>query len=176
MTLPNRVYLIQRLEKPAKSGIFGDNPFAFGGGLRNGGLSEDAMALLRRILAFDYMGSAEFEFGAVPKALQTLAKAAVDRKVVAKTITVDTVPVYVLAPADYMDYVEAVIRADYEGGPESPRLKQGTRFRDAIKIAKGDDVRFPTRVCGWLELDNGFMYFTDREMFEGVAALFEVEV
>lgn len=63
-------YLIQRLRKPYGR----DNPFSFGGGLRNGGLSDEAMDILRGVFSFDYMGAAEFEFGAVPKALQGIAK------------------------------------------------------------------------------------------------------
>ena len=68
-------WLIQRLNKPYGENPFGlkDNPFAFGGGLVNGGLSHEAMDILRGIFSFDYMGAAEFEFGAVPKALQTIA-------------------------------------------------------------------------------------------------------
>ncbi len=53
-------WLIQRL-KPAYPGLvqlWVDNPFAFGGGLRNGGLSGEAMNLLRGIFSFDYMGAA----------------------------------------------------------------------------------------------------------------------
>ena len=70
-----RTYLIQRLEKPRTLKIAGvelkDNPFSFGGGLRNGGLSKDATDLLRPLFSFDYMGAAEFEFGAVPEALSS---------------------------------------------------------------------------------------------------------
>lgn len=55
-----QTYLVQRLNRPTNGY---DNPFSFGGGLKNGGLSEDAMKLLRPIFSFDYMGSAEFEFG-----------------------------------------------------------------------------------------------------------------
>ena len=58
-----RPYLIQRLEK-SKNYV---NPFSFGGGLVNGGLSKDAMSLLKPIFSFDYMGSAEFDFGVLPK-------------------------------------------------------------------------------------------------------------
>jgi hypothetical protein len=67
-------YLIQRLEEPwGGMAQFKDNPFSFGGGLRNGGLSQEAMDLIRGIWSFDYMGSAEFEFGAVPEALNAIA-------------------------------------------------------------------------------------------------------
>lgn len=78
MTDLDRSWLVQRLRKPPKREhpIFGkDNPFSFGGGLQNGGLSGEAMDLLREVWSFDYMGAAEFEWGAVPEALSRLAKA-----------------------------------------------------------------------------------------------------
>jgi hypothetical protein len=30
--------------------------------------------------------------------------------------------------------------------------------------------------CGWLELDNGYFFFTDKEMYEKTAKLFGLEV
>jgi len=48
-------YLVQRLNKPVSN--TGMEMFSFGGGLKNGGLSGDAMKLLRPIFSFDYMGS-----------------------------------------------------------------------------------------------------------------------
>lgn len=62
-------YLIQRIEPP----ITFINPFSFGGGLRNGGLLPEAMSLLKGIFSFDYMGSAEFEYGAIPNSLDHIA-------------------------------------------------------------------------------------------------------
>lgn len=64
--------LIQRLLKPNKSSL--SNIFNFGGGLKNGGLSDDAISMLNPIFSFDYMGSAEFEFGAIPEFFQVIAK------------------------------------------------------------------------------------------------------
>jgi hypothetical protein len=71
-----RTWLVQRLQKPAPMSIKGkdiSNLFSFGGGFRNGGLTDEAMALLKNVFSFDYMGSAEFEWGAVPQALSFLA-------------------------------------------------------------------------------------------------------
>lgn len=70
-------WLIQRLKK-----AYGNDSvlttisaaFAFGGGLRDGGLSKEAMQLLSQLWSFDYMGSSEFEWGAVPAALHAMAK------------------------------------------------------------------------------------------------------
>jgi len=71
-----RSFLIQRLETPfiPKEGQIDVGCLAFGGGLRNGGIAEDAMKMLKQIWSFDYMGSAEFEFGAVNEALEMLVR------------------------------------------------------------------------------------------------------
>lgn len=162
-------WLVQRLETPFKgTGILGgkDNPFSFGGGYKNGGLTDNGMDLLRDIFAFDYMGSAEFEFGAVPEAFAFLARATL----AASTFTIGDTPIYVLAPAEWLSEVEARIREfakDY--GEDCYRLKEGTRLHAKLQ---GD--KYTERINGWLELDNGFMFFTDREMWEQTCKLFGV--
>lgn len=177
-------WLVQRLEKPrAALGTFKDNPFSFGGGLKNGGLSDTAMDLLRDIFSFDYMGAAEFEFGAVPETLQTIAKA--NLSAFSFTIPLQDVPanwrdktkakpegdatIYVLCPGEWCSDVEARIR---EFATDNYRLKKHTAFAAALRpFTDYDSDR-----CGWLELDNGFLFFTDREMWEKASALFGVEV
>ena len=67
-----RSYLIQRLGKPTG----GIGPFSFGGGFINGGLSNEGAKAISSICIFDYMGAAEFEFGALPKALDSMALSA----------------------------------------------------------------------------------------------------
>lgn len=168
MTTFENSWLVQRLERPIKSrGPLRDNPFSFGGGYKNGGLSDEAMKLLRDVFSFDYMGSAEFEFGALPKALQRIAKA----DLAAFTIDVDGHSVYVLAPAEWEAEVEARIREfakDY--GSDYYRLKETTRLHAVL-----NDGPYTDRLAGWLELDNGFMFFTDREMWSQACELFGVK-
>ena len=68
-------HLVQRLKKPfMKLGMAIRNSFAFGGGFKDGGLNPEAAALLGEIFSFDYMGAAEYEFGAVADAFKTIAK------------------------------------------------------------------------------------------------------
>jgi hypothetical protein len=164
-------------------GVFKDNPFAFGGGLRNGGLTDEAMDLLRGVFSFDYMGAAEFEFGAVPKALQGLADADLAAFVIAIPLrdagrpwgNKDEVPedatasFYVICRRDEANDVSARIRELVAGGV---RLKESTHIDRALfpKEEWDQDTR------GWLELDNGFLFFVDKEMWEGAAALFGLEV
>jgi len=188
-------YLIQRLNKPVDLPeghiLHGkDNPFNFGGGLTNGGLSKEAMDLLRPIFTFDYMGAAEFEFGAVPKALSGILKEA--KNLVKSEIHVPykairrhapwekrlykpfpkkgVVIVYVLCQKDHLEYVKKLI-SDILADEFKVSLKEPTRLRESV-MERRDEHQFNKEACGWLELDNGFFFFTDQEMFENIAALF----
>lgn len=188
--ITQRSYLIQRLKKPRKAQeghpLFGkDNPFSFGGGLHNGGLSGEAMDLLRGIWQFDYMGAAEFEWGAVPEALSKMAKAdlvassfSIPLREVAKQWRDKSkkepdgeATVYVLAPAGWENEIEHRVRAwAADSNDDEFRLKEYTRLAAAIRPAEEWDKE----TCGWLELDNGYAFFTDREMWEQASALFGV--
>lgn len=190
-------WLIQRLDRPFVAGGLlpgvKDNPFSFGGGYKNGGLQDNAMDLLRPIFAFDYMGAAEFEFGAVPKALGEIAKKADNHDLVSFTVAVPlkSVPqpwedqrkkipnkpegdatIYVIAPAAWKDEISARIlvwaKKPYQDLKESTQLDQVLR--------PPTDDKYPMRVQGWLELDNGFFFFADEEMFHKTADLFGVLV
>lgn len=195
-TTMRATWLVQRLQKPVRvtnpdsllARLGADNPFAFGGGLKNGGLSNEAMGLLRDIFSFDYMGAAEFEFGAVPKALQAIAKTAEEGSLRAWSFDIalsavpkpwrdksDEVPtgkatLYVLCRQE--DKAEVKARVSEMACKEyGLRLKEMPHLAGALR----PDPEYPTRTCGWLELDNGFMFFTDREMWEQTAALFGLE-
>jgi hypothetical protein len=170
---PNRTWLIQRLGKP-----YGRpdedltkliNAFSFGGGLVNGGLSDEAMQLLGGIFSFDYMGSAEFEWGAVPKALEYIAKQR--KKFISGEATINKEPVYYLCYKDIKDYVENLL-ADLS--KDKLQLKELSLFNVAVgkcKYIKKEDCK----TFGWLELDNGFFFFTDQEMYEKTKELFEIK-
>lgn len=183
-----RSWLIQRLNKPLNGrGILGpDNPFAFGGGLHNGGLSSQAMDLLRGVFSFDYMGSAEFEFGAVPEALDGLAKSArslaagsldiplaevaphwSERK--AKTTPEGSGAVYYLARREDATEVEQRIRQWAREGFRA-HLKESTHLESTLRPHNEWDGR----TVGWLELDNGFFFFTDHDMWAKTCDLFGV--
>ena len=185
-------WLVQRLMRPTggiklPDGKVVDNPFSFGGGYKNGGLSDRAMEIIRSIWEFDYMGSAEFEFGAVPKALQQIAKTAEAKKLVVVRLEVatkndprpcgrDALPgviegvVYGLCHEDHVGEVTKRIKAwahdEFAGGrstKETVGLERALREPDS-----------PYRARGWLELDNGFLFFLDEEMFKKAAGLFGV--
>ena len=197
----NETRLVQRLEKPWKSGdILGDikASFAFGGGLKNGGLSDQAFTMLKDIFSFDYMGAAEFEFGAVPQALKMIASNADHleaftiqfplsevkepysfgyhrvngRRVKKKKVTQECkslAEIFVIAPKEWREELAVRIKKwaceDY-----NPGLKASTCLNASLRPTED----YHKRKVGWLELDNGFFFFTDREMFKQVAELFGV--
>lgn len=179
-------WLVQRLKKPStRQSVFGpDNPFAFGGGLRNGGLTDEAMGLLRGIFSFDYMGAAEFEFGAVPKALQGLAADVRDLTAFTVSIPLTEVPrnwrdksktvptgdalVYVLCRKGHADEVRARIWA--WAGEAYPHLKESLNLASTLRPVS----EYDGETAGWLELDNGFFFSTDREMWAQTCDLFGV--
>jgi len=180
-----RSWLVQRLQKPRQ--VFGmDNPFAFGGGLRNGGLSDDAMSLLRGIFSFDYMGSAEFEFGAVPEALSGLARDSDALTAGSLKIQLKTVPASHRAPKDDPEptgetEVFYLARRQHESevrkrirdlAKKDYRLREATRFPAALRPWD----KWDSETVGWLELDNGFAFFLDRDMWQATCSLFGMEV
>lgn len=202
-------WLIQRLNRPWQVDAFKgkDNPFSFGGGMKNGGLSDEAMGLLRDIFEFDYMGAAEFEFGEVPKALHRIANAhdlIADSVLVTgkrelyrpthRAIKLPEKVAYILAPARFLEHARDVVRRQAASEyPREPRLKEVTLFQNALWAREIADEEHPgtrkkereereraierrQRMAGWLELDNGFFFFTDREMWEKTCALFGVKM
>ena len=161
-------YLIQRLHKPSNWNVAGkviDNPFSFGGGLVNGGLSKDAMGLLRGIFSFDYMGSAEFEWGAVPAALAFLAEQASAGTLVAGKEG----DVFYVSPVAYEADVKKRIAALREN-EYAWQKKEHCGLKDYFESKK----EYAKANVGWLELDNGYVFFADKPMFDGFCRLFGV--
>lgn len=158
-----RSWLIQRLKAPRKF----QSPFAFGAGLINGGLSKEAIEVCNQVFSFDYMGAAEFEWGAVPEAMQGLAKDAVLLRTT--QFSIGDMPIYVLGRIDDLPEIEKRILQDAAGKLE---LKESTMLKYALKSS----MKQPERTVGWLELDNGFFFFTDRTMWANTCSLFDVKV
>lgn len=164
----HRSWLIQRLQKPHKA--VGEKAemlnklgeaFAFGGGLVNGGFRKEAMELIRPFISFDYMGASEFEWGAVPQAFRFLTEQAALNHIVYGHFSLGDENYYYICPFQYQDEVRKRIenlRAD-----EGPfRLKEHCGLK-AYFTSKNEWAK---RNVGWIELDNGFMFFVDKEMFD----------
>lgn len=195
MTMEN-TRLIQRLRKPANFNLgalkLKDNPFSFGGGMVNGGLSAEAMDLLRPIFSFDYMGAAEFEWGAVPQSLTSMVKSIkdyvpftieLDRKHVALPWDVKKkdewkgkCQLYVFCRQDQKEEVESRLRLiakDEYKRHDHIFLKEHTRMSDSLRptFKEPDDPD----IRGWLEINNHFFFAVDKEMFDKFVGLFTSE-
>jgi hypothetical protein len=178
-----RSYLIQRLHKPYKHASM--NPFSFGGGLTNGGLSKEAFELLSNIFEFDYMGSAEFEFGAVPAALQFLADQTIAKNIVAAVIdvspTINRELVYIVCPLTYKaEVIKRIKELRHVGGygniQSNIQLKEYCGLKEYFIEKDPRYIIYAKEKVGWVELDNGFIFFTDKEMFDKFCNLFGIDV
>ena len=198
----NKTILVQRLKKPFKTeakGLLADlaNALSFGGGLVNGGLSKEAMTLLCKCFRFDYMGASEFEWGAVPKAFNAMAKMAVAKQLEFWDLTVPKKSVrrteyirggtrdyfnetdckiFVLGNKDDKIEINKRILAMaqsgsgcYEVGPDI-YLKESTNLANTICPVDEWD----TDLCGWAELDNAFIFFTDKSVSSNVRQMFGI--
>jgi len=189
----NRTHLVQRLMMPYKTDsdsnidkLFEANPFSFGGGLKNGGIPENGMKLIKNIFQFDYMGSSEFEWGAVPNALCKIAKNA--KKYIAHEILIpwkfknwepnlkklktlkSKSPVYIIDRMEWSQEVTDFIkRQAVNPYNNTDVLKESTLL--GYCLAKSDS-RYAR---GWLELDNGYFFFIDKEMFDKTCKLFNIK-
>lgn len=175
-----KTHLIQRLKKPFKKG----NPFCFGGQTKNrGGIDKLDYELLKKIWRFDYMGSAEFEFGAIPKALNFIkenAKGYVLGKVnlpfiyepllPGKNISGNKDVFYICREEDEKEVTQRLALWAKNDSPYSLGLKEQTEFPRSLASTSKDESY---SICyGWLELENHFMFFTDFEMFYNTVCLF----
>ena len=183
-----RSYLVQRLKKPFKQkegmSIFMDNPFSFGGGLINGGISKEAMSKLNEIWRYDYMGSAEFEFGALPESLDHIVKN-ISEYVAGKMEVTGKYNVY-----DYSIGInnkkeikkEATVYYICEKKDVNDVCEYIERFADDVKhnYQTKENVGLSQNICkreyyednvGWHDIDNHYLFFTDETMFKSFCGL-----
>jgi hypothetical protein len=178
---PRHSWLVQRLIEPQAV-----ERHSFGGGYAYGGLSEAARAVTHTCFDFDYMGAAEFEFGAVPEALSLIwrrqgesrstysgwtmsldVSAPGDGAVMREALYTVSAEVYVIAPQEWTTEIEERI-VTWSGEGWKSDLKEPTRLLSTLVFPE------KTATKGWLELDNGFFFFVDKKMYEGVCDLLEV--
>lgn len=159
----DRTRLIQRLTYPNEFA----NGLAFGSGPVNGGLTKEAMDILNEVFSFDYMGASEFEWGAVPAALSFLGEQAS----IGALVSGEHQSVYYLCPSTYETGVKSVIDTLLTNENDLPLQE-----RCGLKQAVNPDGKYRREdLVGWLELDNGFFFFTDKTMFENTKRIFDVE-
>ena len=175
--LEHSSYTIQRLTKPFTGEIKHPLQALAAYGLSATGLSKGAMEIIRSICVFDYMGSAEFEFGAIPKALIKIANAP-------DLVTLEGVleyrfksysmpkeiygrrAVHIICANDDREEVLKRIKAMAIG---EEHCQERTQFSGSCA-----DYEYDKDVVGWFDLDNAFMWFVDESMYKGFAKLFGI--
>jgi hypothetical protein len=160
-----RLYLLQRLKK---SNGQKQNPFAFGGGYRNGGLSQELSDAISAFASFDYMGAAEYEFGELPKAMGNLFES----KREYFELKLKNKPVYVMAPEGKKEDITKALKNLARATRSSEETRDYTGFQANLKGETG----YGADTCGWIDLTNNFMFFTDLEMYEGFKNLYENQI
>jgi hypothetical protein len=195
----DRTLLVQRLEAPAGDrDIFDDNPYVNSGGVANWGISDEFMKLLKGAIQLDYMGAAEFEWGAIQKGLKKIADYALMGELVGTYISIrldevqrtffdqDNEPpegiatVWIICREEDLAEVERRIRAwaanDHDRyGAHDPDPQWWLCESTYLNAALRPNPSWPTKICGWLELDNGFFFFTNGDMFLNIRKLFGVK-
>ena len=189
-----RTSLIQRLKRPyARAGDKSPlrrvaNAFAFGAG--TSGLSAEGADLIHSACRIDYMGAAEFETGVFARVLAELFD---DRsKLATHSFVIDpgnvagdpyyaerheerSSPsrVHVIARKDHIPEVERRLRLlaahgdRYQGEMGALYLKERSGLPTVLRYSLDSEHA----VAGWLELNNGWLAFTDRTMFGRFATL-----
>jgi len=157
------------------------NAFSFGGGYKNGGISDEGMEVIRKLFRFDYMGSAEFEWGAVPKAMEKI----VDNRKDFELWTVDVVSnmdvsatIYVIANPDWKEEINKNLKAFAKRSKNMPRTKVAVNLDIGInkRYSWNPDYEIAEHMLpiGWLELDNGYFFFTDENIAMNTALTFGI--
>lgn len=186
-------YLIQRLKKPYQV----ENQmtklsecFSFGGGLKNGGLTNEAMEIIRQIWRYDYMGSVEFEWGAVPKSLshvvENISKYITGQIEVTgkchdyngeiKTLS-KTKTVYYCCKAEDKEEVELWIQimADELLPTINNKFPKRATFypKECVNLAGNIcNLQYHEDLAGWHDIQNHYLFFTDKTMFDNFCQVF----
>lgn len=166
----HRTYLIQRLKKPrhCQAHINWDSAFSFGC-VSKGGFTDKGWQMVNQLFSFDYMGSAEFEFGSVPRSISQILEWSKCKDVKSKLLSFKK-PVWVVYHKDMEKYVELTVSDLISDDKAESKLKERCGLASYIK----DKRYIDESICGWLEIDNHFMFFTDKEMYENVIKAFGI--
>lgn len=187
-------YLIQRLKKPfvvkneenPKANLLHKlaSAFSFGGGLVNGGLSENAMQKLSSIWRYDYMGAAEFEWGAVPKSLDIMAKK--QKSLITGQISVSASAIKwangkseKVSSSGIVFYVcDEKIETEVRNciSKFANPIEGGFFTKESVNLAENlVGFEYHSDTVGWHDIVNNFLFFTDAEMYRGFCELFGIE-
>lgn len=170
-------YLIQRIKKPYTSEVNTPLQILCKFGLAATWITKELSEVLSTICRWDYMGAAEFEFGVIPRALRAMASMELTTKHESikykrrdyrnsKDIAGEA-PIYIIAQKRDLREVTDRIKTLAIG---ELRCKENSDFAESLS-----EHEYSKDIYGWLELDNGFMFFKDKVMYVHFCALLKVK-
>lgn len=154
------------------------------------GLTTKAWDVLDELCTIEYMGAAEYEFGKLPKFLGGFLDVAEEKGLSTFSFVLgpnerelsfnrkhhnssaplppaQDVRLYGICVTDQVDLIVDRIR---ELAKDSCRVKRGSGLSNALDPYDNDNP-----VTGWVELSNGFLFFSDETMWRGFSDLFSVD-
>jgi len=189
-------YLVQILKQPwEKTGTVRDglqNAFSFGGGLKRGGFSKEAMQLLTNLWGWEYMGASEYEWGAVPEAMKKVVDYVNKNNYFAGYIEIEhpesvcnehggvdiwnkknpkliTSKVFILCHKLHTSYVTEFI---WKVANSQQRITRDYT-NIAIVLYKGEKkLLYSSIAIGGLNLDNAFIYLTYEPSIQKMIQMF----
>lgn len=186
-------HLVQRMRgpRPVMEGIGGVKAHHVFGST---GLGPEGWKVLDPICTLDYMGAAEYEYGKVPNAFHNFALISQRKELRSFAITLapherelnwarrhprkgevltpaQTVIVYGICHVDWVELVKDRIRI-FATRESSVNVKRGMNFVQNLDPISTYEIEDP--VVGWFEMDNLFLFFSQRSVWEGYCNLFEV--
>ena len=187
-------YLLQGLESPrpdtdGRTRVLERMAFGAGGH----GLTEDAEKLVMSIWSWQYMGAGEYERGGMQTALKLMADYHTLEKLVAAPMEVSgwepsanrdfswysrgkakiQTTVFVIGCSRHMDQIKETLN-ELLGGTLS--LKRGISAWDRLFSPASFHNDKDCRFRGALDIENGWLFFTDEAMFRQTCNLFELPI
>jgi hypothetical protein len=195
-----RGWLLQVITQPPKSDRFSKlaQHLSFGGG--GAGLSEKAWEVVNQLFGFEYMGSAEYEFGAPRAAFEEIVNLAQDKKLITGKIIVEAKDIELNKwSRGNSNYDPTVKKRGQESSLPKPKdtpvyfiCREGDADQVAkliVLVARGKQrcKEFPQgkyifdpvtdydkKKIGWLSVgkDEPWIGVTDKEIFDNIVGAF----
>lgn len=182
-------FLVQRLLPPFEKPLEPGRPsvdMVFGGARD---LTQEQHDTICDLFRLDSMGSAHFEFGAVPNALYRLATNKnlqayqVDMVLNAKgpalnhmKLTPKIQTIHIIATPDSLRDVLQEIKTLANGDEHALKCTAEiglSIFHEELQLKKSWAASIK-KIHGWHDIENDFLFFIDKKMFDGIRTRFEI--
>jgi hypothetical protein len=127
------------------------------------------------------MGASEFEWGAVPKSLDTIISYVENGDSSIGEIKIYSIPVYYICHKSQESEIKIRIK-ELGISPCKFRTKESVLFDEALAARlpdnivpeKKDKYKYYFDYVGWLEMDNDFIFFIDKEVFDNFVMMLPI--